>query len=167
MKSLTLCRSDLTDNEAITYEQCRAVNLRLSLKQPDSELHDSALHCCGSRASVNGCSMMEVWDLNLLIDFKADLTDILSMRWQSEDMSSMKVTHPYVLLVAVGLRADTMHMFGYTMLSWINLGSGLEAPLLPHRSPDHSTLRPHAAGSRAVLHTLHTVTVEEPVLMTA
>lgn len=70
--------------------------------------------------------MMEVWDLNPLTDFKANLTDILSMRLPSENMHSMKVTYPDLL--AVGLSADTMLMFGYTvtMLGWINLGFRLE-----------------------------------------
>eukprot|EP00961_Rhodomonas_salina_P143080 1925637-Rhodomonas_salina.2 len=64
---------------------------------------------------AHATEMMEVWDINPLVDFKADLADILSMRWPSESMHSLKVTYPDLL--AVGFSADTMHMFGYTMLA--------------------------------------------------
>lgn len=111
--------TDVAEKGYIDFDRCRAANL--SLRQ----LH-ALQPSIGEWVRFGGVQlrhateMRELWDVHPLRDLRADLADLLALRWGSETLRSMGVS--YSDLVEVGMTPETMRMFGFSLLGWINLG---------------------------------------------
>lgn len=86
------------------------------------------------RACLKDCPHMKQWSAHPIRDFKADLADIVLMRWSAEVLVSMGVT--YDDLVKIGLLPESMGMFKYTLMMWASIGfmrehaEGIPPPVL-------------------------------------
>ena len=61
-----------------------------------------------------------MWDAHPIKDFKADLADIVAIRWPVDVLSRTGVN--YQELVDLGLTPETMNLFNYTLMMWSTLG---------------------------------------------
>jgi hypothetical protein len=110
---------DVVDTENITFAQCRAVNLslrQLHTLQPDAA--EWVSH--GGVTLCDAADMCELWTVDVLRDFRADLADVLSLRCGADTLCRMGVTHEG--LARVGMTPETMRMFGFTARGWAALG---------------------------------------------
>jgi hypothetical protein len=109
---------DVLADEALTFGRLFDVNLReqdLFLLQPDLQAWIRA-----ERAGLADCPRMRLWEAHPIRDFKADLADLISMGWPPDCLTRMGVT--YADLQALGVTAETMGLFNYTLLMWAMLG---------------------------------------------
>jgi hypothetical protein len=109
---------DVLADESLTFGRLAAANLReqdLHLLQPDLQAWIKL-----SRVSLADCPRMRLWDAHPVRDFKADLADLISMRWSADTLARMGVT--YADLQALGVTAETMALFNFTLLMWSSLG---------------------------------------------
>ncbi len=72
------------------------------------------------KAVLADCPRMRAWDAHPIRDFKADLADLVGLHWPHEILSRMGVT--YEDLLGLGLTAETMNLFGYTLMMWASVG---------------------------------------------
>ena len=72
------------------------------------------------KAALSDCPRMRAWDAHPIRDFKADLADLVGVHWPHETLSRMGVT--YEDLQGLGLTAETMTLFGYTLMMWASIG---------------------------------------------
>jgi hypothetical protein len=111
--------NDVVESPGITFARCKQANVslrQLYQLQPDV----SEWIRFGGVTLDNVAEMHETWDIDVFRDFKADLADVLRFRWGSEVLRRIHVT--YERLIENGMTAETMRMFGFTLLGWINLG---------------------------------------------
>ncbi len=109
---------DVLANDALTFARLASVNLReqdLYLLQPDLQAWIKL-----SRVTLADCPRMRAWDAHPIRDFKADLADLISMRWPADSLVRMGVT--YAELQSLGVTAETMALFNYTLMMWASLG---------------------------------------------
>jgi hypothetical protein len=115
----TLSWNDVVAKEALTFDRCRAA--RIPLKQLHAlqpEAAEWVRH--GGATLAHAEDMAELWRVHPLRDLRADLADVLAMRFPSATLRRMGVC--YDDLVGVGMSPDTMVLFGYTVLGWAGLG---------------------------------------------
>lgn len=115
----TLTWQDIMDNENLTFDLCRKCSIQpkqLHKLQPDilSWIQD------GGVTLKNVPEMKDIWTINLVKDFKADLADILNLKSSCEELQKMQVT--YDCLLALGMTPATMQLFGFTLMNWHMLG---------------------------------------------
>lgn len=72
------------------------------------------------RATLEDCPKMRAWDAHPIRDFKADLADIVRMRWPHDVLIRMGVD--YDELLGLGLTPETMNLFAFTLMMWASLG---------------------------------------------
>lgn len=110
---------DVLNNEKLTYSYLRE-HLMLSEFSLHSLQPDLQAWIRHGRASLADCPNMKLWDAHPINDFCCDLADLVRMRWQAEQYKQMGVT--FDALLGLGLTAETMILFGFTLLNWIHLG---------------------------------------------
>jgi hypothetical protein len=120
MKARTvLTWGDVLNNDKLTFAflmgTCRLTEHQLHMLQPDLQAWIKY-----KRAFLEDSPWMTVWDVNPIQDFKADLADLIRMKWQSETLHKLGVT--YEELVRLGLTHDTMLLFGLTLMGWSQVG---------------------------------------------
>lgn len=116
----SLTWADVLSNESLTFGALLGFRLReqdLYLLQPDLQAWIRS-----GRAALPDCARMRLWDAHPIRDFKADLADLIAVRWPHEALARMGVT--YDELLEIGLTAETMNLFSFTLLMWANLGFG-------------------------------------------
>lgn len=104
--------------KSLTYETLLSYNIPeqdLYILQPDLQAWIRA-----GRASLADCPKMRAWDAHPIRDFKADLADLVTMRWSHDLLARMGVD--YDELLGLGLTPETMNLFGYTLMMWSSLG---------------------------------------------
>jgi len=122
---------DVLADEALTFGRLFDVNLReqdLFLLQPDLQAWIKL-----SRVSLADCPRMRPWDAHPVRDFRADLADLIAMRWSADTLARMGVS--YTDLQSLGVTADTMALFNFTLMMWSSLGfQRAHAVEVPHNT---------------------------------
>jgi hypothetical protein len=102
----------------LTFQKLLSYNISeqdLYILQPDLQAWIRA-----GRATLEDCPKMRAWDAHPIRDFKADLADIVGRRWPHDVLFRMGVD--YDELLGLGLTAETMNLFGFTLMMWASLG---------------------------------------------
>lgn len=111
--------SDILANDKLTFtylhETVRVSTAMLHHLQPDLQAWIK-----NKRATLEDCPNMSNWGAHPIQDFKADLADIIRMKWQASQLKSMNVM--YDNLLELGMTPEVMILFGYTLLSWTEIG---------------------------------------------
>ena len=116
---LTLRWEDVRERDDLTFVECRKAALTLKqLHQLQPAIEEWVRY--GGVTIANALEMHELWEFHPLRDLKADLADLLALRFGSEALRRMRVT--YEDLLSAGMSPETMRMFGFSVLGWINLG---------------------------------------------
>lgn len=116
---LSLRWRDVADRHDLTYGLCRKLGLTpRDLHRLQPSIAEWVQH--GAAGVEHALEMHELWDLHPIRDLRADLADILSLRWGSETLARMRVT--YEDLIQAGMTPATMRLFGLTVAGWISLG---------------------------------------------
>jgi hypothetical protein len=109
---------DIPKNPNITFRSLRAAGLtptQLHTIQPDVQqwkTHGSI--------TLHDCVEMTLWPAHPIHVMKADLADIISMRWSPEQMVSLGINVDE--LMELGMIADLMTMFVFSLSSWVTIG---------------------------------------------
>lgn len=114
----TLTWGDVLTQEGLTFSKLLSFNLGeqdLYVLQPDLQAWTRQ-----GKATLADCPRMRAWDAHPIRDFKADLADLVGMHWPHEALTRMGVT--YEDLLQLGLTAETMNLFGFTLMMWASLG---------------------------------------------
>lgn len=114
----SLTWSDVLGVKDLTFTKLLGFNLTeqdLYVLQPDLQAWVRA-----GRATLADCPRMRPWDAHPIRDFKADLADIVSMHWPQDVLHRVGVD--YDDLLGLGLTAETMNLFGYTLMMWASIG---------------------------------------------
>lgn len=115
---VTLTWGDVLSLPGLTFQGLLAYNLAeqdLYVLQPDLQAWVRA-----GKATLADCPKMRPWDAHPIRDFKADLADLVGMHWPHELLARMGVD--YDELLGLGLTAETMNLFGFTLMMWSSLG---------------------------------------------
>ena len=116
-------RQALTWGDVLTHEELGFAKL-LSFNLAEQDLYvlqpDLQAWIRPGRAGLADCPRMRAWDAHPVKDFKADLADLVGMHWPHETLTRMGVT--YDDLLGLGLTAETMNLFGYTLMMWASVG---------------------------------------------
>jgi hypothetical protein len=125
---------DVLLNEGLTFSKLRLFNIgeqELHVLQPDLQAWIRA-----GKAVVGDCPRMKAWDAHPIRDFKADLADLVGVRWPHDTLTRMGVTHDDLLLL--GLTPETMNLFGFTLRMWAAIGfERRHAELIPPNTLFH------------------------------
>ena len=115
----SLTWGDILNNDKLTFGflmgTCRLTEHQLHILQPDLQAWIK-----NKRVFLEDSPWLTLWDVNPVQDFKADLADLIKMKWQAETMQKLGVT--YEELVKLGLTHDTMLLFGLTLMGWSQIG---------------------------------------------
>ncbi len=114
----SLTWADVLAKPSLTLPALLALNVResdLHMLQPDLQAWVKA-----ERATLADCPRMRLWEAHPIRDFKADLADLIGMQWPADCLTRMGVT--FADLQALGITAETMGLFKYTLLMWAALG---------------------------------------------
>jgi hypothetical protein len=109
---------DIKKNSKITFHALRTAGLtptQLHTIQPD--IREWKEH--GS-ITLHDCVTMTEWPAHPIHTMKADLADIISMRWSPEQMISLGITVDE--LIEIGMIPDLMTMFVFSLSSWVTIG---------------------------------------------
>lgn len=127
----SLTWADVVAKDTLTFAHLLALHVReqdLYLLQPDLQAWVKV-----DRAALSDCPRMRLWDAHPVRDFRADLADIISMRWPHDSLVRMGVS--YADLQALGVTPDTMALFNYTLSMWSVLGfQRAHAEHIPHNT---------------------------------
>jgi hypothetical protein len=118
---LTLAWSDVLANDGLTFSF-----LVHTANVPPSRLHQiqadghTWIQC--KKARLTDCAEMhECWNLHPITDFRADLADLIALKWPAETMLTLGLTYDHLL--QVGLTTGTMRLFTHmTLASWAKVG---------------------------------------------
>ena len=110
--------TDVVDNAGITFNMLKE-NL-LTNKQLYALQEDVAEWVLHGSVTLADTPFMKEWNMHPIRDMKADLFDVINLRWSASCLRSMGVS--YAELRDAGLGPDNMHMFGFTMIGWQSLG---------------------------------------------
>ena len=114
----SLTWADVLAQESLTFAKLISFNLSeqdLYILQPDLQAWVRP-----GKAALADCPKMRAWDAHPIRDFKADLADLVGMHWPHEALTRMGVA--FDDLLGLGLTAETMNLFGYTLMMWASLG---------------------------------------------
>ena len=97
----------------------------LKFNIPMKELHalqpDLDAWVRAKKTTLSDCPGMGLWGAHPVKDFKADLADVVSMKWSSETMGTVGLT--YEELVGLGMTHDSMILFNQlTLMGWTTIG---------------------------------------------
>lgn len=111
--------SDILNHEHLTFsylcETMRISEMMLHHLQPDLQAWIK-----NHKVRLEDCPRMSLWGAHPIKDFNADLADLVRMRWQTHQFKAMGVT--YDSLLQLGLTAETMVLFGFTLVNWTEIG---------------------------------------------
>jgi hypothetical protein len=126
---------DVLNNEKLTFAYLKE-NLGISEQNLYNLQPDLQSWIKTRKAVLKDCPMMTLWNAHPISDFAADLADLISMRWQAEQYKKMGVF--YDNLLELGLTPETMILFGFTLMNWMQIGfTKTHCEVLP----DHITYR--------------------------
>jgi hypothetical protein len=109
---------DVLSAPNLTFQTLLSYNLQeqdLYVLQPDLQAWVRA-----GKATLADCPKMRPWDAHPIRDFKADLADLVGMHWPQDVLTRIGVD--YEELLTLGLTAETMNLFGYTLMMWSSVG---------------------------------------------
>jgi hypothetical protein len=114
----TLTWGDVLSSDGLTFSSL------LSFKLTEQELYvlqpDLQAWVRGGKAVLADCPRMRPWDAHPIRDFKADLWDIARTAWPAETLNRVGVT--YTELLDLGLNAEAMTLFNFTLMMWSRVG---------------------------------------------
>lgn len=116
---MSLTWADVVENESLTFQRLKECNVpmkQLHVLQPD--IAEWMQH--GGVTLNNLPEMMHLWKAHPIRHMKADLGDLLMLKWGADLLRRMGVTVDD--LKEIGLTADNMSMFGFSILGWMTLG---------------------------------------------
>ena len=91
---------------------------------------DIAAWVSAGRVQIEDTPSLVPWAAHPIRDLKADLGDIIHMRWPASVLSKVGVT--YSDLLDAGMTPDSMGLFGYTLCDWSSIGfTARDAAKLP------------------------------------
>lgn len=114
----SLSWGDVLLNEALTFSTLLSFNIteqNLYVLQPDLQAWIKS-----KKAILQDCPRMRSWDAHPVKDFKADLADLIAMRWTSDTITRVGVA--YEELLELGLTPETMGLFSFTLMMWHEIG---------------------------------------------
>jgi hypothetical protein len=122
-------REYLTWGDVLTTDRLTFAYMLQDMQLSDYTLHSLQpdLHAWirNNKVSLEQCPLLQAqWGAHPIEDFKADLADLIRMRWQVELYKKMGVT--FEDLLKLGLTPETMMLFGFTLMNWIQLGLSKE-----------------------------------------
>jgi hypothetical protein len=109
---------DVEKNPKISFRFLRDVGLtptQLHTIQPDVQPWKQY-----ASITLHDCLEMTQWPAHPIHTLKADLADIISMRWTADQMMVMGINIDE--LVQLGMLPDLMTLFAYSLGSWTTLG---------------------------------------------
>jgi len=120
---------DILADENMMFQGLLGYNLtetQLHMLQPELEAWIKA-----GRAKLMDCPRLSsLWGAHPIKDFRADLADMVNMKWGSDVLMKMGVT--YQDLLSLGITPETMNLFGFTLMMWSTLGFGrMDAERIP------------------------------------
>lgn len=115
----TLCWGDVLCTDGVDFAK-----LHGACKIPEASLHalQPDLHAWikNDRAVLRDCPTMRSWAAHPTKDFKADLSEMISMNWDVATLQKMAVT--YEDFLEIGLTPENMQLFNLTLVGWSALG---------------------------------------------
>ena len=125
----TLTWTDVAGNDCLTFAflntRARIPKELLHRMQPDITAWVSL-----GRAGLEDLAALGPWGAHPIRDLKANLGDLIHMRWTAQALSKTGVT--YADLVEAGMTNESMGMLGYTLYDWGLLGfTSADADKLP------------------------------------
>jgi len=114
----SLSWGDVLLNETLTFSALLSFNIteqNLYVLQPDLQAWIKS-----KKATLQDCPRMRSWDAHPVKDFKADLADLIAMRWTSDTITRVGVA--YEELLELGLTPETMGLFSFTLMMWHEIG---------------------------------------------
>jgi hypothetical protein len=118
----TLCWTDVLANKGLTMQF-----LSDTTKIPKELLHrmQPDIKCwlqAGRVRLEDTPSIQHLWAAHPIKDLKADLPELLYLRWDAKTMHTAGVT--YAELCDADMTHETMALFGYSLYDWSTLGFG-------------------------------------------
>jgi len=110
---------DVINNDKLTFEYLLR-DMRLSEYTLHSLQPDLQAWIRNSKVTLEHCPFLGQWGAHPIEDFKADLADLIRMRWQVDTYKKLGIS--FQDLVGLGLTPETMMLFGFTLMNWIQLG---------------------------------------------
>jgi hypothetical protein len=110
--------ADVQDNPHISFDfliECGVTTVQLFRIQHDA--HAWAQH---GGLHLDNCMQMTQWPLHPIHHMRADLADILRMKWTSNEM--VKVGLTVTDLLKLGMTPTIMSKFGFTLNCWVSMG---------------------------------------------
>ena len=128
---MTLSWTDVLPREDLTLQTLHR-QYRITLELLHRLQSDLSQWVRSGRVKLEDCPILTMWKAHPIHDFKADLGDLLGTGWKAEQYKQMGVT--YSDLVEVGMTADTMALFRFTLYEWSQLGflKAHAAQMMPH-----------------------------------
>lgn len=118
-----LARQGLTWGDVLSNDRLDFATL-LSYKLTEQELYvlqpDLQAWIRAEKAELKDCPRMRPWDAHPIKDFKADLSDIIRAEWSADTMARVGIT--YDDLLALGVTAEAMPLFKFTLMMWTHIG---------------------------------------------
>ena len=125
----TLTWGDVLSHPHLTLQFLLSANLplhQLHQLQPDAKAWAK-----NGRADLHDCPLMGQWGAHPIHDFRAEIGELVNLRWPAEALVRMGVT--YEDLVGLGLTPATMALFTHlTLVGWAQLGFRKEHALRVH-----------------------------------
>lgn len=120
----SLTWNDILQDESLTFDRLLSANLtpqQLYNIQPDTMAWVQS-----KKALLHNCpAMVNFWNAQAIADFKADLGEIILMKWPIDTMIRVGVN--YDTLLDIGLTPENMVLMSHvTLLGWSQLGFSLE-----------------------------------------
>jgi hypothetical protein len=117
----TLEWQDVVNRADLTFETLKQRNLTLrQLHELQSSVEEWVRH--GQVTLAHGPEMAELWLVHPVRDMRADLGDLIAIRWSAVTLRKMGVT--WTDIKQLGAGPAIMPMFGFTLLGWQGLGFG-------------------------------------------
>lgn len=110
---------DVLNNDKLTFSYLNQTmgisDITLHNLQPDLQSWIK-----NKKVQLEDCPNLSLWDAHPVNDFQADLADLIRMRWQAEQYKRMGIY--YDSLQNLGLTPETMTLFSFTLMNWIQIG---------------------------------------------
>ena len=110
--------ADVHNNPQISFKfllQCGVTSTQLFESQ-----HDAYAWVQHGDLQLYDCLSMTQWPVHPVQHMRADLADVLKLRWTSDDMLRVGLTVPDLL--KLGMTPTVMSRSGFTLNCWIPLG---------------------------------------------
>jgi hypothetical protein len=115
----TLEWQDVVSRPDLTFESLKKRNLTLrQLHTLQSNVEEWVRH--GEVTLAHAPEMAELWVVHPVRDMRADLGDLIAIRWSAATLRKMGVTWADIRQLGAG--PAMMPMFGFTLLGWQGLG---------------------------------------------